>query len=274
MPTPAHSDPPAPATNPRPGGRAQRRRGPAPASRGRLLPALGAAALVLGGCAGGRLPSEPAPSAPPPAAPGRVLAAAPADAARAARTAATVDDTTIVRVAAGAKPGIVQITNEQQDLQSQSSGLVPAGVGTGFVIDAAGHILTNNHVVADAQRLQVQTTDGLSLPAHLVGRDPRTDLAVLQVTGGDPAGRPAGGLRPVGGRAVGGGHRQRPLPALPRGHRGHRRRPAGGDLAGRPLPGLPRPVLPGGGLERPYLCIVSPRAAGRPSRWAPGSAGT
>jgi serine protease Do len=94
-----------------------------------------------------------------------------------------LDDATIVRVAAGAKPGIVQITNEQQDLQSQSSGLVPAGVGTGFVVDGQGHILTNNHVVADAQRLQVQTTDGRSFPAQLVGRDPRTDLAVLQVAG-------------------------------------------------------------------------------------------
>jgi S1-C subfamily serine protease len=87
----------------------------------------------------------------------------------------------IANVAAAARPGVVQITNEQQTLQGGAVGLVPAGVGTGFVIDQQGHILTNNHVVADAQRLQVQTTDGKSFPATLTGRDPLTDLAVVQV---------------------------------------------------------------------------------------------
>src|SRR5207302_7715773 len=80
-----------------------------------------------------------------------------------------------------ATPGIVQITNEQQVLQSSGSQIVPAGAGTGFVIDNQGHILTNNHVVVQAQRLEVQTTDGKTFPAKLVGRDPRTDLAVVQV---------------------------------------------------------------------------------------------
>jgi len=86
-------------------------------------------------------------------------------------------------VAAKTKPVIVQITNEQQSLQWRSSTLVPAGVGTGFVFDQQGHILTNSHVVADAQALVVDTTDGKSFPATLVGRDDATDLAVLQVQG-------------------------------------------------------------------------------------------
>jgi S1-C subfamily serine protease len=51
------------------------------------------------------------------------------------------------------------------------------------VIDSQGHILTNNHVVANAQALVVETVDGRTFPATLVGRDPRTDLAVIQVTG-------------------------------------------------------------------------------------------
>lgn len=89
----------------------------------------------------------------------------------------------ISRVAAESKPGIVQITNEQQTLQGGTTAIVPAGVGTGFVIDTQGHILTNNHVIANAQKLEVQTTDGRTFPATLVGRDPRSDLAVLQAPG-------------------------------------------------------------------------------------------
>ena len=51
------------------------------------------------------------------------------------------------------------------------------------MIDDQGDIMTNDHVVAQAQKLQVQTTDGRSYPATLVGRDPRTDLAVVRVQG-------------------------------------------------------------------------------------------
>jgi serine protease Do len=57
------------------------------------------------------------------------------------------------------------------------------GMGSGVVIDDQGHILTNNHVVADADELDVTFVDGKELPAKLVGRDPRTDVAVIQVEG-------------------------------------------------------------------------------------------
>ena len=53
--------------------------------------------------------------------------------------------------------------------------------GSGFVIDAAGIIVTNNHVVEDAADITVNFTDGTHLKAELVGRDPKTDLAVLRV---------------------------------------------------------------------------------------------
>ena len=99
-----------------------------------------------------------------------------------ASSGAPLAEDAVAHVAAIAKPGIVQITNEQQSLQG-SGALTPVGVGTGFVLDNQGHILTNNHVVAEAQRLQVQTTDGKSYPAKLVGRDPNTDIAVVQVEG-------------------------------------------------------------------------------------------
>jgi putative serine protease PepD len=63
------------------------------------------------------------------------------------------------------------------------------GTGSGEVIDTSGHILTNNHVIAAAASggtVTVTFSDGRSEPASIVGRDPQTDLAVLQVP--DPAG--------------------------------------------------------------------------------------
>lgn len=54
-------------------------------------------------------------------------------------------------------------------------------MGSGFVVDASGLIVTNNHVVEDAETIQVHFHDGVELKAELVGRDPKTDIAVLRV---------------------------------------------------------------------------------------------
>jgi S1-C subfamily serine protease len=56
----------------------------------------------------------------------------------------------------------------------------PQGAGSGFMIDDRGHILTNDHVVQEAARLEVILPDGATLVAELVGRDPRFDLAVIR----------------------------------------------------------------------------------------------
>jgi serine protease Do len=54
-------------------------------------------------------------------------------------------------------------------------------MGSGFIIDASGLIVTNNHVVEGSDTLQVHMQDGTIMKAELVGRDPKTDLAVIRV---------------------------------------------------------------------------------------------
>src|ERR1051325_5001564 len=71
----------------------------------------------------------------------------------------------------------------QQQLQS--------ALGSGFVWDQQGHIVTNNHVVGSASKIEVTFSDGTTIPATLVGADPDSDLAVIKVD------VPASQLHPV-----------------------------------------------------------------------------
>ncbi len=70
--------------------------------------------------------------------------------------------------------------------------IVPTALGSGVVWDTAGHIVTNNHVVAGEASITVTFSDGSSYPGKLVGTDPNSDLAVIQVTG-----TPDGFLKPI-----------------------------------------------------------------------------
>jgi serine protease Do len=64
-------------------------------------------------------------------------------------------------------------------------------LGSGFVWDKSGHIVTNNHVVAGADKVEVRFNDGTTVPATVVGTDPDSDLAVIKVD------VPADSLKPV-----------------------------------------------------------------------------
>jgi len=55
-------------------------------------------------------------------------------------------------------------------------------LGSGFVIDPSGIIVTNNHVIEDADEITVKLNDGTELPAKLIGRDDKTDLALLKIS--------------------------------------------------------------------------------------------
>jgi S1-C subfamily serine protease len=80
-----------------------------------------------------------------------------------------------------AGPGVVNITNRSMTFDFFLNPIPREGSGSGFFYDAQGHIVTNYHVVADAEELQVTLADGRSLSAQIVGADPSNDLAVIRV---------------------------------------------------------------------------------------------
>ncbi|HKF60147.1 MAG TPA: Do family serine endopeptidase [Dongiaceae bacterium] len=71
--------------------------------------------------------------------------------------------------------------NDQQDSQPKQHAL-----GSGFIIDPAGYVVTNNHVIDGADKITVNLDDGSSYTAKLVGRDAKTDLALLKIEAGKP----------------------------------------------------------------------------------------
>ena len=64
------------------------------------------------------------------------------------------------------------------------------GVGSGFLIDSKGHIVTNFHVIEDAKRLEVTLFDESVLDAEVIGQDPINDLAVIKIECPDQGCRP------------------------------------------------------------------------------------
>src|SRR5919202_690079 len=93
---------------------------------------------------------------------------------------------TIGEVYARARPGVFQISTTTVIQSSDPFGFFPTqqtqqGLGSGFVIDKAGHIITNYHVIQGAEKIRVSFSNNESMRATVVGRDPSTDVAVLKV---------------------------------------------------------------------------------------------
>src|ERR1700722_18089088 len=72
---------------------------------------------------------------------------------------------------------------DQQNPDLQGRGAVRS-LGSGFIIDPAGYVVTNNHVVNGAASIKVTTTDGHEYSAKLVGHDAKTDIALLKIDAG------------------------------------------------------------------------------------------
>lgn len=78
-------------------------------------------------------------------------------------------------------PGVVNITSTVMEHDFFFNVIPREGAGSGSIIDQRGYILTNNHVIADARKLEVTLANGKKVNATLVGADPDTDIAVLKI---------------------------------------------------------------------------------------------
>ena len=97
------------------------------------------------------------------------------------------------RVAESVTPSLVSIRSNREVDPYQSynnplfgqdpgmHGVVPQGMGTGFIYDIDGHIVTNNHVIKGADEIRVRLHDGRETSATVIGQDPATDVAVIKI---------------------------------------------------------------------------------------------
>jgi len=102
----------------------------------------------------------------------------------------------IVEIAEKTNPTVVTVTTTQK-ISAQSNPLLEffgqpyggqgertrRGLGSGVIVSEEGYILTNNHVIENADKVNVRLFNGEEIDAEIIGRDPYTDIAVLQVNG-------------------------------------------------------------------------------------------
>ncbi len=93
----------------------------------------------------------------------------------------TEDEKNNIAVYEKVADGVVNITSTAVQMDFFFNVLPTQGSGSGAILDAKGNILTNHHVVANAQKLEVALADGSRWPAKLIGSDPDNDLAVIKI---------------------------------------------------------------------------------------------
>lgn len=106
----------------------------------------------------------------------------------------------IVSIAERSNPAVVTIFTEKTIKQLQYNPFAPlfgmdsrprereytqSGLGSGVIVSDNGYVLTNNHVVGDADKIYVQLMNQDTLSAKVIGTDPNTDVAVIKISGGD-----------------------------------------------------------------------------------------
>src|SRR5256712_14103163 len=85
--------------------------------------------------------------------------------------------TGVPAVVAKVRPAVVNIATRQLSYDALLRPVPAQGIGSGVIFDARGYVLTNSHVIQDAQQIRVTLPDGRAFPGKLVGRDPLPALA-------------------------------------------------------------------------------------------------
>lgn len=93
----------------------------------------------------------------------------------------TAEELSVADVAATVQDSVVEITTETVSMNGRMGQLISTGAGSGVIVTTDGYIVTNNHVIADANTITVRLSDGTEYEAALVGTDSKTDLAVLKI---------------------------------------------------------------------------------------------
>jgi S1-C subfamily serine protease len=91
------------------------------------------------------------------------------------------EDSAVIDAVRKVKPAVVTVINNMQPRRGFFGTFAPTASGSGVIVDAKGYIITNNHVIAGQQSLQVIFSDGSKADATIVGADSVSDIAVLKV---------------------------------------------------------------------------------------------
>lgn len=96
-------------------------------------------------------------------------------------SALTEDELNNIELYQRLAPSVVNITSTVLEQDFFFTVVPRQGAGSGSIIDARGHILTNHHVIEDARKLEVTLSNGKKYTAKLIGSDPDTDVAVIKI---------------------------------------------------------------------------------------------
>jgi S1-C subfamily serine protease len=105
---------------------------------------------------------------------------------------ADAEELLLINVYERVNPSVVNIviTVDNEEIPGSDSLFPVQGQGSGFVYDNQGHIVTNNHVIEQAGKVEVTFFDGTTVEAEVIGKDPESDLAVIKVDVAEESLRP------------------------------------------------------------------------------------
>jgi S1-C subfamily serine protease len=129
--------------------------------------------------------AEAVPTAVPPTTTPIIIVATPTPLSAADLAPIDIEEELITNLYDRVGPSVVHITAQVITMDFFFGPSASEGTGSGFVFDDAGHIVTNYHVIEDAESIEVKFSDDVMIPARVVGIDPPNDLAVLAIDSPD-----------------------------------------------------------------------------------------